>query len=221
MARFLGGGYQLRVGVCVSGTFGLPQNRARTILFGARRGERLPHFPTPTHQLPPVPISMMTTWMKAHLLNVPSKEQEAQLAKPLTLRDAFSDLPSIKAITREFGTNKGNHAPKETAAKPYRAIKYAGRTSAGGSVGPASIFQQEARAGCVDDELHDHEAFILNDDDQARATTAPPLPARRAAITSTPASDPLPHQIRGRIRSAYASDPHPHQTPPWAWRHRR
>jgi site-specific DNA-cytosine methylase len=87
---------QVSVGVCVSGTFGLPQNRARTILYAARHGEVLPEYPAPTHQLPPVPISMMTTWMKEHLLNIPDATTAVQLQPPLTLLDAFGDLPSIK-----------------------------------------------------------------------------------------------------------------------------
>jgi len=116
---------------------------------------------------------MMTTWMKEHLLNVPSPKQQERLSPPLTLRDAFSDLPSINAITREFGTNKGNHAPKETSAKPHRAVRYAGKTSGGKAVGPVSAFQHAARQKCEGEELHDHESFILNEDDQERVEAIP------------------------------------------------
>jgi len=58
----------------------------------------MPEYPAPTHQLPPVPISMMTTWMKEHLLNIPDAAAAAHLQPPLTLRDAFGDLPSIKVL---------------------------------------------------------------------------------------------------------------------------
>ena len=64
MAHFLARNYQVSVGVCVSGTFGLPQNRARTILFAARADVPLPRYPKPTHRPQDVPISMMTSWMK-------------------------------------------------------------------------------------------------------------------------------------------------------------
>ena len=167
MQRFLSGGYQVRVGVCVSGTFGLPQNRARTILFGARQDEELPAYPKPTHKLPPVPISMMTNWMKEHLLNVPTAKESLDLEAPLTLRDAFSDLPSIKAKKRGFGENAHNRAPKERSAQPYRAVKYKGKTSAGLPVEPQTDFQRDARQGCGE-VLHDHESFVLNTDDQER-----------------------------------------------------
>lgn len=165
MRSFMQGGYQVRIGVCVSGTFGLPQNRARTILFAARGEEALPEYPAPTHQLPPVPISMMTTWMKKHLLNVPSAAESATLAKPLTLADAFSDLPSLKSPpARGFGSNKDNpnRAPKETKATPFRAATYGGKSSSGKPVQPLSDYQRAARERCTGKELHDHESFVLS-----------------------------------------------------------
>mmetsp|Transcript_40130 Transcript_40130/g.129422 ORF Transcript_40130/g.129422 Transcript_40130/m.129422 type:complete len:613 (+) Transcript_40130:1072-2910(+) len=176
MRSFMQGGYQVRIGVCVSGTFGLPQNRARTILFAARGEEALPEYPAPTHQLPPVPISMMTTWMKKHLLNVPSAAESATLAKPLTLADAFSDLPSLKSPpARGFGSNKDNpnRAPKETKATPFRAATYGGKSSSGKPVQPLSDYQRAARERCTGKELHDHESFVLNEDDQERVSAVP------------------------------------------------
>jgi len=183
MARFVEGGYQVRIGICVSGTFGLPQNRARTILFAARPDTALPTYPKPTHQLPPVPISMMETWMKERLLNVPKAGEAEHLLPPLTLQDAFSDLPSIKPRQRDFGEGGANRAPKETSAAKHRAIKYAGKTSAGANgarpVGPTTDYQHTAREGCIDLELHDHESFVLNTDDQERVNGVPKCKEKR------------------------------------------
>ncbi|EOD21882.1 hypothetical protein EMIHUDRAFT_458278 [Emiliania huxleyi CCMP1516] len=200
MRSFMQGGYQVRIGVCVSGTFGLPQNRARTILFAARGEEALPEYPAPTHQLPPVPISMMTTWMKKHLLNVPSAAESATLAKPLTLADAFSDLPSLKSPpARGFGSNKDNpnRAPKETKATPFRAATYGGKSSSGKPVQPLSDYQRAARERCTGKELHDHESFVLNEDDQERVSAVP-----KAAVKLHGCWRTRPRGPRARTRAA-------------------
>ena len=154
---------QVSVGVCVSGTFGLPQNRARTILFAARADVALPRYPRPTHRPQEVPISMMTIWMHRHLINTPSAAEAVRLAPPLTLHDAFSDLPSIEAPPpRAFNTNTQNWQAKATHAQPHRAVRYAGLTSGGAAVGPTCAFQRAARAACPAGELADHESYVLN-----------------------------------------------------------
>ena len=183
MAHFLASSFQLRIGVCVSGTFGLPQNRARVVLFGAAEGEALPDYPAPTHQLGDVPISMMTTWMKTHLLNAPPADDDT-LLRPLTLRDAFSDLPSITSTTRGFGANEPNRAPKQSTQAPHRATRYAGKTSSKEAVGPTCAYQEAARRGCAGDELHDHESFVLNEDDFDRVAALPlePTDSKRKRV---------------------------------------
>jgi DNA (cytosine-5)-methyltransferase 1 len=153
---------------------GQPQNRARTILFAARRDVPLPAYPRPTHQTQRVPISMMTTWMRNNLLNVPSAAVAATLEPPLTLRDAFADLPSLAAPpARTFRDGRVNREDKETRAAPHRVVRYAGKTSSGAAVGPACAFQRAARAECQGDELHDHESYVLNEDDQERVEAVP------------------------------------------------
>lgn len=100
----------------------------------------------------------------------------SDLSAPLTLHDAFSDLPSIRSTTREFHKNEANTAPKETTDAPHRATKYTGLNSAGNPVKPLCSYQANARAGCKGDELHDHESFVLNEDDDERVKSLPLVP---------------------------------------------
>lgn len=45
-------GYQCTFGVLQAGQFGVAQSRRRLVLLAAAPGERLPHFPEPTHVFP-------------------------------------------------------------------------------------------------------------------------------------------------------------------------
>jgi DNA (cytosine-5)-methyltransferase 1 len=46
-------GYQVRFKVLQAGSYGAPQDRERIIFLGAKRGHKLPDFPTPTHAFKP------------------------------------------------------------------------------------------------------------------------------------------------------------------------
>lgn len=85
-------GYNTRLGILQAGYYGLPQNRWRVFIWGAKDGERLPDFPEPKYNFPRTTIFGATKF-KDNVVK-PSKET-INLLKTVTVDDAISDLPKI------------------------------------------------------------------------------------------------------------------------------
>ncbi|KAI3876829.1 hypothetical protein MKX03_037908 [Papaver bracteatum] len=92
MGRLVGMHYQVRLGFMIAGSYGLPQFRMRTFLWGAKMTEKLPQFPLPTHKVIARGFSP-----KEFQRNVVKGDEEytLQLKDALVLKDAIFDLPEI------------------------------------------------------------------------------------------------------------------------------
>ncbi|KAI3833034.1 hypothetical protein MKX03_021312 [Papaver bracteatum] len=92
MGRLVGMQYQVRLGLMIAGSYGLPQFRMRTFLWGAKMTEKLPQFPLPTHKVIARGFSP-----KEFQRNVVKGDVEytLQLKDALVLKDAIFDLPEI------------------------------------------------------------------------------------------------------------------------------
>ncbi|KAI3859734.1 hypothetical protein MKX03_005962 [Papaver bracteatum] len=92
MGRLVGMHYQVRLGLMIAGSYGLPQFRMRTFLWGAKMTEKLPQFPLPTHKVIARGFSP-----KEFQRNVVKGDEEytLQLKDALVLKDAIFDLPEI------------------------------------------------------------------------------------------------------------------------------
>jgi DNA (cytosine-5)-methyltransferase 1 len=90
-------GYQSRLGILQAGYYGLPQNRWRVFVWGARDGEMLPDFPQPTHIFPRITIHGATAFRDSVVK--PPATAQTLFWSPLpttTVGDAIKDLPGIE-----------------------------------------------------------------------------------------------------------------------------
>eukprot|EP00111_Clytia_hemisphaerica_P007316 TCONS_00021299-protein len=94
MKTLLKMGYQCEFGVLQAGSYGVPQTRRRAILIAAAPGEVLPKYPEPQHVFSPkgLSLSVMIDEKKFQAL----KRLHTAPYRTITVRDAMSDLPTIK-----------------------------------------------------------------------------------------------------------------------------
>jgi DNA (cytosine-5)-methyltransferase 1 len=102
-------GYQCTFGVLQAGQYGVPQTRRRAIVMAAAPGEKLPHFPNPTHVFSPracqLTIVINDTKFESSL------RLESAPFRTITVKDAMSDLPDIRngSSMRTMGYNGEPH----------------------------------------------------------------------------------------------------------------
>ncbi|ORX35235.1 S-adenosyl-L-methionine-dependent methyltransferase [Kockovaella imperatae] len=92
-------GYQFRLAVLDSRSYGSPQNRRRCFILAARSGVTLPSFPQPTHANPGVRSTKLSSSM---MMAGESRETKYHIGRgtpgtgpypAVTVRDAIGDLP--------------------------------------------------------------------------------------------------------------------------------
>lgn len=93
-------GYQCRLVLLDSRSFGSPQNRVRLFIICARDGVPLPSIPEPTHANPALSINLFIsgeTDKPARAFYVGSKGVQGSGPYPaVTVRDALSDMPAFE-----------------------------------------------------------------------------------------------------------------------------
>uniref|UniRef100_A0A1X7TKI6 Cytosine-specific methyltransferase n=1 Tax=Amphimedon queenslandica TaxID=400682 RepID=A0A1X7TKI6_AMPQE len=87
-------GYQCTFGVLQAGQYGVPQTRRRAIILAAAPGEKLPHFPNPTHVFSPRACQL--TVVANDIKYEGSIRMDSAPYRTITVRDSMSDLPHIK-----------------------------------------------------------------------------------------------------------------------------
>lgn len=96
LATLDGLGYQTKLGILQAGYYGLPQNRWRVFILGARNGETLPELPRPTHQFPRTTLFGATAF-RSHVIH--SDKASATLfgcLRPtVSVADSIRDLPIL------------------------------------------------------------------------------------------------------------------------------
>ncbi|XP_031090547.1 DNA (cytosine-5)-methyltransferase CMT3-like [Ipomoea triloba] len=147
LSRLVGLNYQARLGMMAAGAYGLPQFRMRVFMWGALRGEKLPQYPLPTHNV--VVRGVIPTEFELNTVAY-DEGHDAKLKKELFLGDAIFDLPPVE--------NNEKRDDMEYVDKP------------------GSEFQQFIRLGrdgLLGTVLHDHRPLQLNDDDYQRVCHIP------------------------------------------------
>lgn len=124
-------GYQASLGVLQAGYYGLPQNRWRVFIVAARKGEKLPLFPQPTHEFPRTTLFGATAF-RSNVVRpaLPSRGLFDALKQHVTVGDSIKDLPSLK---------NGGGSPESTYGHPA-----------------ATDYQREMRRQCR--KLYNHQA---------------------------------------------------------------
>ena len=90
-------GYSTRVGLLQAGYYGLPQNRWRTFIYAASKGQPLPEYPLPTHEFDRIIIHGSSAFkVTPEIITPPNGADLFWNLKPrTTVQDAISDLPSV------------------------------------------------------------------------------------------------------------------------------
>ncbi|GAB2276959.1 DNA (cytosine-5)-methyltransferase cmt3 [Dionaea muscipula] len=149
LGRLVDMNYQARVGIMAAGSFGLPQFRLRTFIWGALPSKKLPPFPLPTHDL----VLRGNVPVEFEICTVAYDEgSTVKLEKKLLLGDAISDLPSVNNDESRDEMPYGN--------------------------APEGDFQRFIRLKKDDDSdllntLYDHRPLPLNEDDYQRVCCIP------------------------------------------------
>ncbi|KAI3943905.1 hypothetical protein MKX01_008260 [Papaver californicum] len=155
IARLVAMHYQVRLGLLVAGSYGLPQYRMRAFLWGAKTTEKLPQFPVPTHK-----VIGRGHAPKAFENNLVKGDEEHMLTE-LLLKDAISDLPAIttheKADEREYGDDPITDFQRKIRL-PKHELMVSAHCPSEGSVTP---------------KLYDHRPLKLSDDDNIRVSKIP------------------------------------------------
>ncbi|XP_043693365.1 DNA (cytosine-5)-methyltransferase 1-like [Telopea speciosissima] len=161
VGRLVAMNYQARLGMMVAGCYGLPQFRMRVFLWGARRSEKLPQYPLPTHEV--VVRGNCPTNFEQNVVAY-DEQNPCKLEKALHLEDAISDLPSVPNDETRDEMPYGK-APKTDFQRYIRL-------SRNELMGAAST-GQEAPSTLQKALLFDHRPLKLNDDDYQRVCHIP------------------------------------------------
>ncbi|OXU20811.1 hypothetical protein TSAR_006495 [Trichomalopsis sarcophagae] len=122
-------GYQCTFGILQAGNYGVPQTRRRMIILAAAPGEVLPKYPNPLHVFSKSACNLSVVIDNKKYFPTYDWVESAPY-KVTTIRDALSDLPSIKSGKNEDVMSYGSE--------------------------PLSHFQRKLRAGVSDSLLLDH-----------------------------------------------------------------
>lgn len=90
--------YQVTFGVLQAGHYGLPQTRRRVVLMAASPGNKLPQFPEPLYTFNPKGLKV-TVHNKLYKTNI--TQLESAPFRPITVRDAISDLPELVVNSKQ------------------------------------------------------------------------------------------------------------------------
>ncbi|XP_026440613.1 DNA (cytosine-5)-methyltransferase CMT3-like [Papaver somniferum] len=160
MGRLVAMQYQVRLGLLIAGSYGLPQFRMRTFLWGAKMTEKLPQFPLPTHK-----VIARGYNPKEFERNV-VKGDEAytlQLKDALVLKDAIFDLPKITTHEIRDERDYGNDIPTTDLTDFQKMIRLPKHKLMG------SAYPEES----VTLKLFDHRPLKLSEDDNLRVSMIP------------------------------------------------
>ncbi|KAJ4979711.1 hypothetical protein NE237_010491 [Protea cynaroides] len=162
VGRLVSMNYQARLGMMAAGCYGLPQFRMRVFLWGARRNEKLPQYPLPTHEVVvrgnvPTNFEQNTVAYDEHNL--------CELEKALHLEDAISDLPSV--------TNDESRDEMPYGKPPKTEFQRYIRLPQNELRGVANTCQKGSSMSLKKSLLFDHRPLKLNDDDYQRVCHIP------------------------------------------------
>ncbi|KAI3878522.1 hypothetical protein MKX03_023972 [Papaver bracteatum] len=158
MGRLVEMQYQVRLGFLIAGSYGLPQFRMRTFLWGAKMTEKLPQFPLPTHKVIARGFSP-----KEFERNVVKGDEEytLQLKDALVLKDAIFDLPEI--TTHEIQDERDYGIPTTDLTDFQKMIRLPKHKLMG------SAYPEES----VKLKLFDHRPLKLSEHDNLRVSMIP------------------------------------------------
>jgi DNA (cytosine-5)-methyltransferase 1 len=114
VSTFTGLGYSVRWKIVACSGYGIPQNRPRLVLFAAAPGEKLPHFPAPTHGGPGsglLPFVKIRDVIYSIPVTAPNQNMAFACKSPHLLQP-YSDDSLAKCITTSGGQH--NHHPSGT-----------------------------------------------------------------------------------------------------------
>jgi DNA (cytosine-5)-methyltransferase 1 len=124
-------GYSTRLGILQAGYYGLPQNRWRVFIWGAKHA-RPPEFPEPTHQFPRTTIFGGKEFRSAVVKPaVAEPSLFGSLLPTVTVGDAIRDLP---AIPNGCGVDQADYlaqpgSPYQRCLRGSQAILFDHRTT--------------------------------------------------------------------------------------------
>ncbi|KAG9130762.1 hypothetical protein Leryth_012709 [Lithospermum erythrorhizon] len=156
LARLVGMGYQVRMGMMAAGCYGLPQFRMRVFLWGGLSTEKLPQYALPSHKVVMrgvVPVkfeSNMVAYEEGH---------KTVLKKELLLEDAISDLPPVE--NNEKRDEMPYNGDPKTCFQHFIRLK------------KEVMLGSNAENLGLNEVLYDHRPLQLNDDDHQRVCQIP------------------------------------------------
>ncbi|KAI3858794.1 hypothetical protein MKW92_029416, partial [Papaver armeniacum] len=159
MGRLVAMKYQVRLGLLIAGSYGLPQFRMRAFLWGAQNTKKLPQFPLPTHKV--IARGFSPKQFKQNVV----KGDEAytlQLKKALLLKDAIYDLPEISTHEIQDEMDYVNDEPTSDFQRFIRLPKHE-------LMGLAYPESEES----VTLKLYDHRPLKLSEHDNLRVSHIP------------------------------------------------
>ena len=146
MAEFKAKGYKVEEDYQVLNAlhFGVPQDRRRLFLMGARKGQRLPEYPPETHELPGVNLGLGFTETTPTVWEALGDLPEADDYEELLQRDwveAEFARPSPYAKSLRFGTGKSHNLLTSSLRTIHTALsKERFKSTAPGETEPISRF---------------------------------------------------------------------------------
>src|ERR1039457_3844915 len=146
MAEFKAKGYKVEEDYQVLNAlhFGVPQDRRRLFLMGARKGQRLPEYPPETHELPGVNLGLGFTETTPTVWEALGDLPEADDYEELLQRDwveAEFARPSPYAKSLRFGTGKSHNLLPSSLRTIHTALsKERFKSTAPGETEPISRF---------------------------------------------------------------------------------
>ncbi|KAF8158951.1 S-adenosyl-L-methionine-dependent methyltransferase [Mycena galopus ATCC 62051] len=114
-------GYQVGFSVLQAGQYGTPQDRPRLIFMGAKRGHRLPNFPSRTHSFPSknfkIPLRRDDRIRAPTALRTDEEELEFAPHPAVTVNDAIGDMPAFDWINPHIRVRE---TPRDVAERRKR-----------------------------------------------------------------------------------------------------
>jgi site-specific DNA-cytosine methylase len=149
-------GYQCRLTLFDSRSFGSPQNRLRLFIICARRGVLLPSNPEPSHTNPAITINLFTSAdmeQQPRAFFVGTKGVQGSAPYPaVTVRDAISDLPPFEYEHRQPVVSARSVPRFDASGQPGDRVGFDGAVEH--ASGAKNDYQTSQRRGAT--QVFDH-----------------------------------------------------------------